>query len=72
MVSVGMLKGLCEKLPTYGNVEKKGEREADGGIGKSRPKASKCLHYSLQLNSKIIGLHVFFFLGAELLFTYPQ
>lgn len=47
--SVGMLQGLCEKLPIYGNVEKKGKREADGGIAKSRPKASKCLHYSLQM-----------------------
>lgn len=46
---LGLLPGLYEKLPIYGNVENKGKREADGGIGKSRPKASKCLHYSLQI-----------------------
>lgn len=49
VVLLGLLQGLYEKLPIYGNVENKGKREADGGIGKSRPKASKCLHYSLQI-----------------------
>lgn len=28
---------------------RKGKREADGGIGKSRPKASKSLHCSMQV-----------------------
>lgn len=60
-----------KKFPIYGNLEKKGEREVDGGVGEARSKAAKCLHYPLQLLVEKQNHRSPFLLGAELLSTYP-